>query len=107
MRYRVLLTASADRDLADIHAWIAEHDSLERADHWLDHVLEVIAALETSPDRGATPAELREIGTRDFRQGYFKPYRLVYRVRGRDVIVMLITDGRRDLSMLLARRLLD
>jgi toxin ParE1/3/4 len=107
VRYRVELTASTERDLGEIHGWIAEHDSPERADRWLDRVLEVVTALETSPDRGAIPAELREIGIREFRQVYFKPYRLVYRVNGRNVTVMLITDGRRDLSALLARRLLD
>jgi toxin ParE1/3/4 len=107
VRYRVELTASAERDLAEIHGWIAEHDSPERADHWLDRVLEVVAALETAPDRGTIPVELRELGIRTYRQVYFKPYRLVYQVRGQVVGVFLIADGRRDLASVLARRLLE
>lgn len=107
MPFRVELTESAERDLAELHAWIAEHDSPERAEHWLERVTEAIGALESSPERGAIPAELRDLGIREFRQIYFKPYRLVYRVFDDTVVVLLIADGRRDLSSLLARRLLD
>ena len=36
----------------------------------------------------------------------FKPYRLIYRVHSKQVIVYVVTDGRRDMASLLARRLL-
>jgi hypothetical protein len=35
-----------------------------------------------------------------------KPYRLIYRVVGQQVVIYLIADGRRDMQPLLARRLL-
>lgn len=44
---------------------------------------------------------------REFRQVNFKPYRLIYRVVGNDVIVYIIADGRRDMQSLLERRLLS
>lgn len=103
----MLGAASAESDLAELHAWIAEHDSPERADQWLDRVLDVIATLENSPERGAVPLELRDLAMQEYRQVYFKPYRVVYRVHGRKVVVYLIVDGRRDLSSALTRRLLD
>jgi len=37
---------------------------------------------------------------------FFKPYCLIYRVMGRDVVVFVIVDGRRDMQVLLERRLL-
>ena len=43
---------------------------------------------------------------KDYRQVFFKPYRLIYRVMGRDVVVLVIADGRRDMQSLLTRRLL-
>jgi toxin ParE1/3/4 len=43
---------------------------------------------------------------RDFRQVFFKPYRVIYRIRDRSVFIYLIADGRRDMQPLLARRLL-
>jgi len=49
---------------------------------------------------------LLELGIRDYRQTFFKPYRIIYRVEGRRVYVYLIADGRRDMRTLLERRLL-
>jgi toxin ParE1/3/4 len=43
---------------------------------------------------------------RDYRQTFFKPYRVIYRVEGQRVYAYLIADGRRDMQSLLARRLL-
>ena len=37
----------------------------------------------------------------------FKPYRIIYRVMGDGVYVLVIADGRRDMRALLGRRLLD
>ena len=57
-------------------------------------------------DRGAHPPELLALGIRDFRQTGFKPYRVIFRVGGDQVVIHLIVDGRRDLTSLLGRRLL-
>ena len=35
-----------------------------------------------------------------------KPYRVIYRVVGSQVVIYLIVDGRRDMQSVLARRLL-
>jgi len=47
-----------------------------------------------------------DLGIRDYRQTWFKPYRVVYRVLERRVVIYLIADGRRDMQALLQRRLL-
>ena len=39
MRHEVLLTEGAERDLEEIHAYIAEYDSQENADHVLNRLL--------------------------------------------------------------------
>jgi len=43
---------------------------------------------------------------KDYRQVFFKPYRLIYRAMGRDVVVFVIAVGRRDMQLQLTRRLL-
>ncbi len=53
------------------------------------------------------PPELAALGIRAYREVFFKPYRLIYRVEKRRVVVFLIADGRRDMQSLLARRLLS
>ena len=50
--------------------------------------------------------ELRSLGISEYRQIFFKPYRLIYRMHSKQVIIYVITDGRRDMESLLARRLL-
>jgi len=106
MRFKVLLTAGAESDLNDLHGYIAEHDSPQNADYVLDKLLEVAESLATFPERGSYPPELLALGIREYRQSFFKPYRVIYRVIGKQVIIYVITDGRRDMKSLLARRLL-
>ena len=38
MKYAVLITDAASRDLEEIYDWIAEHDSAEKADYVLDRL---------------------------------------------------------------------
>jgi toxin ParE1/3/4 len=106
MRYEVLITQGAERDLEEIYDHIAEFDSPEKAEHVLSRLLEVAERLATFPDRGPHPKELQALGIREYRQTYFKPYRLIYRVIGKQVFIYLIADGRREMQSLLAGRLL-
>jgi len=106
MRYEVLITQGAERDLEEIYDHIAEFDSPEKAEYVLSRLLEVAERLATFPDRGPHPKELQALGIREYRQTYFKPYRLIYRVLGKQVIIYLIADGRREMQSLLAGRLL-
>lgn len=107
MRYEVLITEGAERDLEEIYDYIAEFDSPEKADYVLSRLLEVAERLATLPDRGPHPRELQALGIREYRQTFFKPYRLIYRVIGKQVYIYLIADGRRDMQSLLAQRLLS
>jgi toxin ParE1/3/4 len=106
MRFQVLLTADAGRDLEDLYDYVAEHDAPSKADYVLDRLEKVLEALATFPERGSHPKELLALGIREYRQTFFKPYRIIYRVVGRRVYVYLIADGRRDMQALLERRLL-
>jgi toxin ParE1/3/4 len=68
--------------------------------------MEAVQSLSKFPERGSYPRELTSLGIKEFRQTLFKPYRMIYRVTGNQVIIYLIADGRRDMQSLLARRLL-
>lgn len=106
MPYDVLLTKGAEQDLEELYGCIAEFDSQENADHVLDRLMEVVEGVATFPERGTYPKELLSLGIREFRQAFFKPYRLIYRVLEKQMVIYLIADGRRDMQALLARRLL-
>ena len=66
----------------------------------------VIESLETLPQRGHCPPELERIGMMEYREVFFKPYRVIYRIAGREVRVYAVLDGRRDLPDLLQERIL-
>lgn len=106
MLFQVLLTEDAERDLSDLYDYIARHDSLKSADRVLDRLLEATQELATFPERGSQPKELRAIGIQEYRQVFFKPYRVIYRVLDNQVVVYVIADGRRDMQSLLSRRML-
>ncbi len=107
MKFTVLLTDDAVRDLEDIDDYIAEYDSPQNADYVLSKIEEALLDLTELPDRGAYPKELSTLGIREYREIFFKPYRIIYRVLGKNVYVYVIADGRRDMQTLLNRRLLS
>ena len=105
MKFTVELTKSAEADLNDIIQWIARNDSADRAFHVLDQIQSRLDSLCLEPERGSIPRELRNLGSDRYRQIFFKPYRIIYQVKEERVVVSLIADGRRDMSVLLQRRL--
>ncbi len=105
--YEILFTAGAERDLLAIYDYIAEFDSAANAASLQDKLLDAVQRLQVEPERGAYPKELLSLGIRDFRQSNYKPYRIIYRVLGLQVYIYLIADGRREMSSLLMRRLLE
>jgi toxin ParE1/3/4 len=107
VKYKVLLTHDAESDLASIFDHIAQHDAMENALHVFGQLEQALSSLANLPERGNYPKELAALGIRDYREIFFKPYRIIYRVSGKLVHVFLISDGRRDMQSLLQRRLLS
>ena len=105
-KFEVLLTEGAEQDLKAIHDYISEFDSVANANHVLDAVMHVVASLSRLPERARYPKELVGLGIKEYRQTFSKPYRVIYRVTGSQVIIYLIADGRRDMQTVLARLLL-
>lgn len=105
-RYEVLLTRGAEQDLESIHDHISEFDSAANASHVLDRLMKVVEGLAQFPERGSYPRELVALGIKEYRQTAFKPYRVIYRVLGDQVVIYLIVDVRRNMQSVLARRLL-
>jgi len=106
MSYAVRITSAAWRDLEEICTWITEHDSPTKAEHVLDRLSETAARIGDMPHRGSRPTELPPGTEGEYRQVFFKPYRIIYKFSGGEVTILLIADGRRNLQSLLLRRLL-
>jgi len=107
MSHAVILTDDAAGDLNQLVDYIDQHDGPARADHVLAQIEAAFESLANFPERGVYPKELLALGMREYREIFFKPYRIIYRVVGKKVFVFLIVDGRRDMQTLLQRRLLE
>jgi len=105
-KFEVLLTEGAEQDLEAIHDYISEFDCVANANYVLDELMDVVESLTKFQERGSYPKELVGLGIKEYRQTFFKPYRVIYRVTGSQVIIYLVADGRRDMQTVLARRLL-
>ena len=106
MSFAVQLTDDAAGDLEEIYDYLSRQVAPGRAEYVLDQIERAFHALSAFPERGSIPRELLEIGIREYREVLFKPYRIIYRVMGDSVYVLVIADGRRDMGGLLQRRLL-
>lgn len=106
MRRAVVITDDAYRDLAGLYDYIADSDSVARAEQVMERLLKAADTLAENPERGSRPHELLALGLRKYRQIMVIPWRFIYAVESPEVIVYVIADGRRDMRTLLAERLL-
>lgn len=106
MPFAVRLTDDAARDLEEIFDYVSRRDAPGKAKRVLDRIEQAFQGLSEFPERGGCPGELLELGIREYREVFFKPYRIIYRVTAAGVYVLLIADGRRDMRNLLLRRML-
>ena len=106
MRFAVLLSAAAEHDLDDIYCYVAENDGIVNADRVLAGLETACSRLASFPNGGNIPKELSLLGIAEYREVHFKPYRVIYRVMKKTVVVSCVLDGRRDMQSLLQRRLL-
>lgn len=107
MSYPVGMTDDAARDLDELYTYIDRHEVPGKADLVLGRIEKLLAGLAENPDQGVHPRELLDLGIREYREVFFKPYRTIYRVMDDGVFVLMIVDGRRDMQPLLQRRLLE
>ena len=101
-------TPQADGDIKEIVRFYLDKEGPEIAQGILNRITKAKNDLQTLPDRGRIPPELKRMGVFAYREIQIPPYRMFYEVNELDskVYVHLVVDGRRDLPDLLAERLL-
>ena len=93
MTHRIVITDRALRDLRDIRDYIAKR-SPENAARFLEKLLASFDKLEESPERFAVAPE-NDLVPYTLRQYVLKPYRILYRVEGRAVLILHVRHGAR------------
>ena len=106
MKYKVLITEEAEKDIVDIWSYIMINDCIENADYVVDSLEEAIGSLGKIPQKGHVLPELERISVFSYLEIHFKPYRIIYQIDGNSVYIYCVIDGRRDIHKILERRLL-
>jgi addiction module RelE/StbE family toxin len=91
---RISWTARARRDLIEIGDFISR-DKPDAASTWVQSLIDAVEIAACMPLGGRVVPEL---GLKDIREVIRRTYRIVYRVRGNDIIVLTVFDGRRLLA---------
>lgn len=90
MSWRVILRPKAEEDLREAACWYESQRPL-LGGQFLDEINRAVGLLESSPER-------HPVYYRGFRRmlTHRFPYKLFYRIEGRDVIVVRVLHAKRD-----------
>lgn len=96
----------AMQDLEDLYNYLFDNNSPQQADYIIAKIETTFNNLVDLPERGSYPKELISLGIQEFREIFFKNYRIIYRIIEKKIYITIIADGRRDMQTLLQERLL-
>ncbi|NOY90341.1 MAG: type II toxin-antitoxin system RelE/ParE family toxin [Deltaproteobacteria bacterium] len=105
MSYRVRVSDEAEADLAALVDFIAVNDNVTDALRVEARILAALTKLESAPRIGRIVPELQRQGVSQYREIVESPWRIMFRVVKREVRVVAIIDGRRDVYSTLHERL--
>jgi toxin ParE1/3/4 len=95
--YKVLLTSAAERDVEECVGHISR-DNPDAAGKWLDDLLERMAFLGKFPARAPRIPETSAVGE-DYRHLVFGKYRIVFRIKGKTVLIVRVVHSARLLDL--------
>lgn len=106
MSFKVLFDPQAKQDLKEIFLYVVTSDGVSSANKLFDAIEYTCSKLESYPERGHIPPELRSTGIKRYLEIFYKPYRIISEVDNKIVYINTILDGRRNVQEILSERLL-
>ena len=91
---RILWSGPALDDLREIRTYVSR-DRPEAAKRLAARIRQRVSMLADQPEAGRIVPELEPLG---YREVIVAPYRIVYEMRKRDVVVFRVWHGRRDME---------
>lgn len=105
--FEVTWARTAVRDLDVILEYVAAERGVDQALQLYAALRHSISSLARIPRRCRQVPELLDIGLFEYREIVERPYRLVFRIVDREVVILAILDSRRDLEELLIQRAIE
>jgi toxin ParE1/3/4 len=88
-KYNVVFDVSTEDDLYEIYTYVAINYSIERAEVLFKALRKTCYKLKTFPLRGHIPQELYEVGVVEFKEIFYKPYRIFYSIDKKNSLCLL------------------
>ncbi len=105
-RYKVIWSDTAELDLERIIEYIAI-DSPSNALKVLTKIKKKSSTLYRYPERGRIVLELQEFNILQYREVTIEPWRVIYKIAGKNVFVVSVIDSRRNVEDILLDRLVN
>jgi len=103
-KYDIVWSDVAENDLRNIVEYIAD-DSPHNALKLFKRIKQKASSLYTLPERGRIVPELRDHGILQYREIIISPWRILYRISEKSVLVLSVLDSRRNIEDILLQRL--
>ena len=103
-KYDAVWSNIAENDLKNIVEYIAD-DSPPNALKIFKRIKQKASRLHTFPERGRIVPELRDQGILQYRELVISPWRILYRISEKSVLVFSVLDSRRNIEDILLTRL--
>ena len=104
-QYSVIVSKSAKSDLREIIKFISKENPMN-ALKILKKIEDRIISLNHFPERGAYVPELLKYNIKDYRQLIESPWKIIYKINGDIVDVLIIIDSRRNTQDILVEKLI-
>ena len=105
-KYKVVWSDVAETDLIGIIEFIADENS-STAKKILKKIKEKASNLFYMPEKGRIVPELLEQGIAEYHELIVTPWRIIYKMENKRVLVFSVLDARRNIEDILLRRLIE
>ncbi|WP_334132053.1 type II toxin-antitoxin system RelE/ParE family toxin [Silanimonas lenta] len=107
MSVRVVVLRGAEADLRELRRYVEQRFGRKAWTQTLKSLRHAMGRIAAHPDSGRVPDELVPLGLGQYRQVLAGANRVIYERRADLAYVHLVCDARRDLKMVLMRRLIE
>ena len=104
--FQVLWSEVAENDLVGLAEYIADDDP-GTALKTMDKIKRRTNSLFNLPERGRIVSELLDQGIADYHELIVSPWRIIYKIEDKKVLVLSVLDSRRNVEDILLRRLIQ
>lgn len=107
MKKKIVWSQDASDDLIDIVTYIKEKSGKNIANEIYQRIINHVEKIDIFPEGGRVIPELISIGVIDIREIIENPWRIFYRITSKEIQIISVIDGRRNVEEILFRKVID